>query len=218
MPNFNLKKIIDREKDFSKLLIKTRMEKGFTFKYITKKTGIREDYLKAIEDNRLDLLPSGIYKKSFLKKYADFLGIDKGETNNKLEELEEKAKNPFSNKIVKKNNLLVFPKIIKTASFILAISACFLYLIFYTREIMIPPSLSITHPKDNLSLKERSVTISGKTDSEVELKINGESFLSNKNGLFSKTISLKSGLNNINISAKKKYSQENTVVKQILVE
>jgi hypothetical protein len=58
----------------------------------------------------------------------------------------------------------------------------------------------------------------GETEAEAELKINGEMILSNNNGNFSQTINLKSGLNNIIISTKKKYSQENIIIKQVLVE
>lgn len=218
MPNFNFKKIKDQQNDFAKILLTMRLEKGLELGYIAKKISIREEYLKAIENNRLDLLPSGIYQKNFLKRYAEFLDIDPQEIKKQLSKLEENSDDPFSKKVIQRKNLLVFPKIIKIASFVLAISACFLYLVFYTRKIMIPPSLVVTQPQDNLQTKERSVTITGETESEVELKINGESFLSNKNGLFSKKISLKSGLNNISISAKKKYSHENTIIKQILVE
>lgn len=218
MRNFKFKKNKDLQNDFTQALISRRTEMGLELNYISKKIGIREEYLRAIENDRLDLLPSGIYQKNFLRSYADFLNISSQEIKIKLSELEENTDDPFSKKVIRKKNLLVFPKIIKIASFLLAIGACFLYLVFYTRKIMIPPSLVITYPGDSLQIKERSITVTGETESEVELKINGESFLSNKNGAFSKKISLKSGLNNISISAKKKYSKENTIIKQILVE
>jgi len=63
-----------------------------------------------------------------------------------------------------------------------------------------------------------SITVDGQTEPEAEIKINDEIILNNHNGYFSQTINLKKGLNNIVITAKKKYSQEITVTRQILVE
>ena len=59
MNNFSLKKVKDNQADFSRLILSTRLEKNLELNYIAKKIGIKEDYLKAIENNRLDLLPSG---------------------------------------------------------------------------------------------------------------------------------------------------------------
>jgi hypothetical protein len=39
-------------------------------------TKIRGKYLRALEDERFELLPSHTYVKGFLRSYADFLGLD----------------------------------------------------------------------------------------------------------------------------------------------
>lgn len=39
-------------------------------------TKIRAKYLRALENEEYDLLPSPAYAKSFLRTYADYLGID----------------------------------------------------------------------------------------------------------------------------------------------
>lgn len=219
MSAFSLKKIATEEINFGELLRELRSNQGLELNFISRKLGIKEDYLIAIEKNRLDLLPSGIYRKNFLKKYADFLEINKKVLINKLKELESEEKDdPFINKKITKKHLIVFPKIIKVILFSLAILACFLYLIFYARKVVTPPELIISAPENNLLTKNRSIEVIGKTEAEAELKINGEIILSNHDGNFSQTINLKSGLNNIIISAKKKYSQENIIIKQVLVE
>ncbi len=216
---FSLKKIKDEEENFSKLLTALRLEKKIELEFIAKKIGIKKEYLKAIEDNRLDLIPSGIYKKSYLKKYAEFIGINKETVDKKIKDIEEEEKDdPFSKKVVNRSKLLVFPRIIKVVIFSFAVLLCIFYLLFYLRKTITPPKLIITSPENNLLTEERSVTIAGETENEVELKINGELVLNNNNGNFSQTINLKSGINNITITAKKKYSRENVIIKQILVE
>lgn len=218
MNGFSLKKISENHHNFGKIMSSARLEIGLNIKDIAKKIGIREDYLNSIENNRLDLLPAGIYTRGFIKKYAEFLKVDPKIINQQLKEIESEKEDPFSKKIISKNYLLVLPKIIKTILFSLAILLCILYLSFYARKIASPPELLISYPGDNLLTKEKNITIVGQTESEAELKINGELILSNNFGNFSQTINLKNGLNNIIISAKKKYSQENIVIKQILVE
>jgi hypothetical protein len=37
---------------------------------------IRERYLEALENDRFDMLPDGPYLRSFLREYAEFLGLD----------------------------------------------------------------------------------------------------------------------------------------------
>jgi len=219
MTNFSLKKITNEEINFGELLQELRLDKNLEISFISRKLGIKEDYLKAIEKNRLDLLPSGIYRKGFLKKYAEFLELDNKILISKLKDLDAEEKDdPFVNKKITKKHLIVFPKIIKIILFSLAILACFLYLIFYARKIVTPPELIINSPKNNLLTDSRPIEVSGITEAEAELKINGEIILSNHEGNFSQTINLKSGLNNITISAKKKYSQENIIIRQVLVE
>lgn len=216
---FTLKKIQEEDKSFEKTLKYLREERGFDFNFLAKKIGIRKEYLEAIESGRSDLLPSGIYKKSYFKKYAEFIGVDKKIIERKIKELEEEERDdPFSKKIIKRKSLLVFPRIIKIIAFCLAVLFCFLYLIFYLRKTSLPPKLVVTSPENNLLTKERSVVVSGETENEAELRINGELILSNNNGNFYQEINLKSGLNNITISSKKKYSKENIIIKQILVE
>src|SRR5436190_23784103 len=39
-------------------------------------TRIRGRYLEALEQERFELLPAGPYPRSFLREYADFLGLD----------------------------------------------------------------------------------------------------------------------------------------------
>ena len=52
---------------------------------------------------------------------------------------------------------------------------------------------------------------------KMEITINEEFVLINPDGSFSKEINLKNGLNAIVITAKKKYSRQNNIIRNILV-
>ncbi len=53
-----------------------REHQGLSLKSVSKFTRIREYHLKAIEEDRYDLLPSSVYIKGFLTLYAKYLGLD----------------------------------------------------------------------------------------------------------------------------------------------
>ena len=216
MLGFTPKKLVSTE-SLGEKLIEARSAKNLKITDIAKKINIRPEYLIALEEERWDDLPAGLYGKSFLKEYASFLGLGLQEnflTEKKI--LNSVPENPFSQKIVKKNKFIIFPRLVRTLLISLAILICFLYLIFYLKKIVWAPSLEITSPATNLSWPENIITINGQTEKEAEIKINGAAVLNNHNGLFSQTINLKKGLNNIVVTAKKKYSREKTVTRQIL--
>jgi len=213
-------KKINYKESWGEILRQARLRKNLKLDDVSKKINIRPDYLTALEEEHFEKLPAGLYGKNFLKEYATFLGLNVKEV---LKDWDEQISNsspddPFSRKIINRNKFIIFPKLIKNLLIIGAIVICFLYLIFYFKKIVLPPNLVITQPATNLALKGTNITVTGQTETEAEVKINGEIVLNNHNGYFSQVVNLKKGLNNIVIKAKKKYSQEETVTRQILVE
>ena len=62
-----------------RILKARRLELGLKFKDIAKDIKIKSEYLKAIEDEEFDLLPTPQYLRLFLKSYAQHLGFDEQE-------------------------------------------------------------------------------------------------------------------------------------------
>lgn len=59
-----------------KLLKKERETRNIPLEQISNFTKIKEHYLKAIEEDRYELLPHSIYVKGYLKGYAKYLSLD----------------------------------------------------------------------------------------------------------------------------------------------
>ncbi|MGH3071046.1 MAG: helix-turn-helix domain-containing protein [Gaiellaceae bacterium] len=57
-------------------LREARLRRHIEFADAEHGTKIRGKYLRALEDERFELLPSNTYIKGFLRSYADFLGLD----------------------------------------------------------------------------------------------------------------------------------------------
>ncbi len=186
-----------------------------------RRLNIRLEYLLAIEGGRFDRLPAGLYSKNYIKDYAALLGFPANETKKWIAdnlEITNETINPFSQKIVRRKEFMVFPKLIKNLILASVFLACLLYLAFYFKKIIFPPFLEVYQPSKNIKISENFIKIKGITEPEAELSINGETILNTSRGDFSTSINLKKGVNNIVIKAKKKYSGEALILRQILVE
>lgn len=218
MAEFNFKKLSTEEKAGEKLYA-ARLRQNTDLATIAKKLHIRQEYLLSLENEEYDKLPSGLYGRQFLKEYCLYLKLNIKEILPLTPFAEDQiTNNPFSQKILRRYKFLVFPKLIRNIVFILLFCICLLYLMIYFRRLVSPPALIIEYPDKNLVVDTPLITIKGKSSPETEIKINSTSIMSEQDGSFSQEIKLKQGINNLTISAKKKYGQESVIQRQILVE
>lgn len=222
MGDFVKKQVSLDQDSIGSYIKKIRERRGLDIYIIASKIGVNVKYLLAIENGNYKDLPKGIYSKIFFKKYIDFLDIRYKNIVNDFVKEQNRSQNfesnIFFNKVVNWKNLLSFPKMLRNLSIFLIVVICFFYLLFYFRNIFSPPFLRVASPLENQIVNSYSINVDGETEPESEVKINGQPILINKDGNFSETIHLKSGINVVTISSKKKYSQENNIIRQILVE
>lgn len=223
MNAFSRRPVLSEYKSIGDQLRLARLESGWEIKEVAKRLKTKAEYIQALETEEYQRLPAGIYGQIFLKKYIEFLHLDYKKINRAL--LSEKkmvrhsAADAFANKVVAKDKLMIFPKILRNGLIAAVIIICLLYLSFYLKKITTPPDLKIISPTAEKQVQtELSAPVSGKTDPESEVKINGQIILIDRFGNFNQIVSLKPGVNVIVITAKKKYSQERAVTRQILVE
>jgi cytoskeleton protein RodZ len=57
-------------------LREARERQGLEYPQIELATKIRAKYIRALEDEQFEVLPTGTYIKGFLRSYAEFLGLD----------------------------------------------------------------------------------------------------------------------------------------------
>ncbi|MDP3836655.1 MAG: helix-turn-helix domain-containing protein [bacterium] len=218
MSLFTLKTLATEERVGEKLR-RAREDKKATLKDAAEILHIRVEYLAALENEEYDRLPSGLYGRQFLKEYSQLLKLDYRKLVRLTPYSEEKTgDNPFSQKILRRHKFLVFPKIIRNALLIGLFCIFLLYLLIYFRRLTLAPDLSLEYPSENLITNALLIEVKGKSDPETEISINNTSIMSTEDGSFTHEIRLKRGLNNITISAKKKYGRESLIQRQILVE
>lgn len=219
MPEFVSKKIGEKQESIGVILKNARQLRQLSLSQASRITGIKSGYLDAIENNELYRLPDGLYRKNYIKKYAQFLNLEQ-KIAPQLESVFPNKDNddPFVKKTITRDKMIVFPNILRNLAIMLIFLAFSAYLIFYLKNILSAPYLNISYPDKNMTVTEKTIVVEGETSPLADIEINGEEVLNSKNGHFSKEVPLKEGLNNIVIKAKKKHSKENTVSRQILLQ
>jgi hypothetical protein len=91
------------------------------------------------------------------------------------------------------------------------------YILFYASNVTAPPRLTLSYPALDVTVYEAVVAVSGATDAEAEIRINGELTLTNGNGTFSAPVNLRPGVNTVTVTAKRRYGRERTEVRRVLL-
>jgi hypothetical protein len=217
MVSFHFHKINSDHELVAKALREARERKGLKIETAAAKTRIAVDYLCAIENGEFSRLPEGVYRRKIIKEYADFLCVDCAPFFEKLSAAKTRTRRLFVERSGKYIRLIVLPKIAKNILIVAIIISCFVYLENRFSGIASPPALAVENPAESMVTEEKSIMVTGSTDPETEIMINGKSVLSGMDGNFHEMVDLRSGINTITVVAKKKFSKESTIVKQILV-
>jgi cytoskeletal protein RodZ len=135
-----------------KYLKDERERQELSLKAASKFTRIREHHLRAIEEDRYDLLPSSVYIKGFLTLYAKYLHLDPKEVLLRYQKYIEETHLPKSVEVPQKG---VFPK--KKVSPWLLYSLIGALSLFITLNLLIKPQEFLnwfsSHPS-SLPVKE----------------------------------------------------------------
>lgn len=67
---------MDERESLGKYLKRERESRKISLKEVSKQIKVREPFLRAVEEDRRELLPSVTYVKGFLSAYAKYLGLD----------------------------------------------------------------------------------------------------------------------------------------------
>lgn len=221
MNEFKVNNIISDYDEVAEKLKSARQVKKISLAKAALDLKINQKYLKALEEGDFDQLPSGVYKKNFLKEYLIYLKIYNKDLLKIFEQTSgepAKRKNPFAKNRIKEHRLVIFPKIIKNLTIFLVVALCLSYLLLSLKKIIMPPILEVSNPGDNIILKENFVNIIGRSEPEAQVVINDEAVMIDANGVFTLQVALSQGINKIVIKAKKKHSRENVIIKQVLVD
>lgn len=191
---------------------------------VEKETKIRQKYLKAIEENNYLQIPESTTVKGFIRNYAQFLDLS---INNVLAVFRRDFCENEKGQIIPRG--LVKPLDNKTFSFywtpkLTAITGVTLlltgFIFFFFRQYLnffSAPPLQVTSPAEGQTFKEK-VLVSGKTDKDATIKIDGNLINLSDNGSFKEEIVLPRGENVVTIESSNRQLKKRTVNIKVKVE
>ncbi len=204
------------------ILKKARIEKNLEFEDVEKNLRIRKKFLQALEENSWEKLPSLPYIKGFLRNYSSYLGLMPEEMvavfrrqfreHQKGGLLPKGLAEPLNEPIFRFTPQILFAAII--FSFLLFF---FGYLFLQYRTYTSPPNLIITKPMEGEILKSDKIIVSGKTDNDAVISVNGDKIALIGKGEYSTTLTLLPGVNTITVESTSKYGKKKTLTRTIQI-
>ncbi len=222
MVSFQIKKLVSPTL-VGEILKKERENKKLTLEEAAQALELSVKYLKLLELSAWNKLPGQIYVKSFVKKYAGWLGLP---TEQLLNKFLADQKN-YGQTAAKKNP----PQIILELKHLGQVPALFrrlvsgalavllaIYLSYEVAGIFSSPLLIVESPIEGYINGSPMVLVKGQTEPEVKIQINGKEVVSESDGAFVADIELGEGLNVIKVSATKRHGGTSTILRNVVVQ
>lgn len=205
------------------ILKKARLEKRISYEEVEKQLKIRKKFLIALEDNSWDKLPSIPYVKGFLRNYSIFLGLKPEEmtaifrrqfrSQEKAGLLPESLSHPIDEPVVR-----FTPHIAAIATIGAFIIFFFGYLFYQYSLYTSPPNLMVSRPQEGEIISSDKITVTGKTDADAVISINGQKIALNQKGEFSTIITLSPGVNSIIVESVSKFGKKKVITRTIQIQ
>ena len=159
--------------DIGNILKEKRIKLGLSINEVSAETRIREDFIKAIEENEEKAVPSSYYKL-FLKKYASFLNItiqepkeDEDESDHIYEMLSRNEGNEKKNHFMEGlKRILLFGYVHRKIFFSFI---AMIFIVLFVRHIYIILNTGVKTEKNESMVK--IITIEGDPDERISVDI-----------------------------------------------
>jgi cytoskeletal protein RodZ len=129
---------VDERESLGKYLKRERENRKISLKEVSKQIKVREPFLKAVEEDRRELLPSVTYVKGFLSAYAKYLGLDSNEVILRYE-AESKGEPIIRPEVLPQERRLWNPKVLWTIGGVIIVGFIVLYLLLSPSQPPVAP-------------------------------------------------------------------------------
>jgi cytoskeletal protein RodZ len=207
-------------KTVGNILKEARTKRGITLEDVEKGTKIRAKFLAAIENDDLRALPSPAYAKGFVKNYSEFLGLSGEEV---MAFFRRQTQDPSKASLLPRgvsDPLNASPFRLTPARFIaiilVGLVSIFLgYFGLQYRQLIQAPKLTVTEPVSQTIANQKRIDVTGQTDTDATLTVNGVSVLVRSDGKFFDQVTLEPGVNKITIVATSRLGKTTEEVREV---
>ncbi len=192
-------------------------------KTVSLDTKIQKRFIEYIENNEYDKFDSEVFASGFIKIYSKYLGLDvekilaiyrRSNLKEKDTKKEIRKNTPQKSKSFK---IHITPQLIAIIASVLFLLLIIGYIGYQIYKFQTPPKLSVLQPQEEQTYDVDLLTVKGSTESNTTVMINGEQVNIDDIGYFEKEITLKEGINTVNISVRKNSNSQLETSKNIKV-
>lgn len=214
------------------LLKRTREQEGKSIQAACKKLHIREDYLVALEQGRYNDLPSPVYIKNYLKRYAQYLGLPWAQVERlytqEIKVYHDTPIKPFAQRRLQTpkeqrnvaaahhRSALLIPRAVKMGIAGIGLLLLATYFIWGLVRFVSPPPIAVTSPAGDMIVTDYRFTIQGQSQQGAIITLNGQEVVLDPEGRFSEDVILHDGLNTISVGARTRRSREQVITRYIV--
>lgn len=204
-------------------LREAREKQKISLSELSRSLNIKKSYIESLEAGRYNKLPADVYSKGYLISLAQYLDMDFESLlalYKKERGIEKQIKKSRERKEIKtiRPSFIITPRTFRLGLVILVVFGLFFYLWYEFSGLSRPPKLYLFEPNSDKTISEETITISGQTDPEATLSINGQVLHIEPSGNFKEKIGLQKGINVLKIQAINRLGKENTLERKIMVE
>ena len=195
-----------------------RVKKKLSFRKLEEATKIRASFIKSIEEENWNVLPTFTTVLGFVKSLSTSLGVDQNMAVAVLKRDYPPKKLNISPKPDAFSRFTWSPKLTFAIGTVLVILVILGYVGFQYAKFISPPDLNVDSPKENQTIGGNSVLVFGSTDQDVKITVNNQPVLVDADGKFSVSLGVTETTKKIDIIATSRSGKERIISRKITVQ
>lgn len=186
---------------------------------VAEQTRIGSRFIEALEQGRYKELPGSVYVRKYVSELCRLYTLPFERLSEQLAR-EISVTQPKEVRLSPKSSAkpLQIPNLFRWGAVGILVAVVGTYFTWQVVRLITPPQIEVTQPSQDIVLDQLSVIVKGKTQPGAQITINEQAADVDEQGNFEEEVSLRPGLNRLEIAAQTKYSSQSIVVRQIVVE
>lgn len=192
-------------KKLGEILKDTRAQKRLSQEDVASQLLLKKEVIRAIEEGDWANLPQAPYVRGFIKNYSELLGLDWRRLL-ALYRAEYDERKYLKRPKEHKRRLMFTPNLIPPITAALGVIIFIAYLILQYTSILSAPQVEIYSPQNDTTTTAAVIEVSGKTEEDTTISIDGQLVNVDESGNFNYQIKLADGKNVIDVIGSKRLS------------
>lgn len=205
-------------KTIGKVLKDARVSKKISLPELKKRTKIKVEFIKFIEEERWNELPEYATVQGFVKSLGKSLNLNEEKMAALFRRDYPPKDLPINPKQDVSKKFVWSPKTSLTVGALFAFLVVGSYLGFQYKRFVRPPEVKIESPIEGQEVDSLFVMVSGSTDKDVVIVANNQPLLVDEDGNFSDTLEVSKETSEIKIVAISRSGKETVIYRKITVE